>query len=70
MKRPIYETLRALILGAICGTLMAIPLCLTVYYLGPDGFYALCFLVGLGAFVVANVLDRRARRASNGDKTK
>lgn len=70
MKRPIYETLRAIVQGAICGTLAAVPLCLVLVYFGAVGFFVLSLLVSASALAVATVLDRRARHASNGGETK
>ena len=70
MKQPLYLTLRAFGQGAIYGTLAAIPLGLAVVYLRPAWFFGLALAVGAGAIVMANVLQRHARRASNGGETK
>jgi hypothetical protein len=69
MKQPLYATLRAVGLGATCGTPAAIPLAVAAY-LGLAALIGLAVLAGPGLIAVSHVLERRARRASNGDETK
>lgn len=70
MKVPFHTTLRAAGMGAVFGTLLSVPLAVATIYLGPAGFYGACLLMGVGAIAASHVMERRARRASNGEQSK
>lgn len=68
MRPALYETLRALVCGMLLGLLASVPLMLALRWFGPAGLFCACGIVATGAFAAGCILERRARRASNGER--
>lgn len=57
-----YANMRAFGVGTVAGCIGGAVLGLVLVHLGAAAFYGLCFAVGMGAWGLAELLDRRTTR--------
>ena len=64
-----YATLRAFGQGIVMGCIASASAALIYAYLGATGFYGFCLLVGVSSWGMAELLDRRAHRQSDQERS-